>query len=239
MSTLILRLAAPLQAWGLDNKFGRRGTMREPTKSGVIGLLAAALGRSRDDDMDDLSSLRFGVRIDQPGQLLRDYHTASYDKNKPPYVTERYYLSDAVFVVGLEGNELFLKDLDEALLNPIFPLYLGRRSCPPSGELSLGIQELQLEEALFNVEWKAGDWYKRRIKENPRLTLVLDAKQPGMLSRQDLPLSFSQSHRKYSLRYVDDKAEAVSVSNDYMNKVFETEHDPLMGLEDEHVSVKD
>jgi len=44
MATLLLRLAAPLQAWGADSKFETRKTAREPTKSGVIGLLAAALG---------------------------------------------------------------------------------------------------------------------------------------------------------------------------------------------------
>ena len=43
MATLLLRLAAPLQAWGADSKFETRKTNREPTKSGVIGLLAAAL----------------------------------------------------------------------------------------------------------------------------------------------------------------------------------------------------
>jgi CRISPR system Cascade subunit CasD len=54
MSTLLLRLAAPIQAWGVD-KFERRGTERIPTKSGVIGLLAAALGRRRNESIEDLS----------------------------------------------------------------------------------------------------------------------------------------------------------------------------------------
>lgn len=49
MATLLLRLAAPLQAWGADSKFETRKTGREPTKSGVIGLLAAALGLRRDE----------------------------------------------------------------------------------------------------------------------------------------------------------------------------------------------
>lgn len=49
MATLLLRLAAPLQSWGADSKFETRKTNREPTKSGVIGLLAAALGLRRDD----------------------------------------------------------------------------------------------------------------------------------------------------------------------------------------------
>lgn len=47
MATLLLRLAAPLQSWGSDSKFETRKTDREPTKSGVVGLLAAALGLRR------------------------------------------------------------------------------------------------------------------------------------------------------------------------------------------------
>ena len=61
MATLLLRLAAPLQAWGADSKFETRKTNREPTKSGVIGLLAAALGLRRDESeaLTRLTGLRF------------------------------------------------------------------------------------------------------------------------------------------------------------------------------------
>ena len=116
MGTLLLRLAAPLQSWGEDSKFETRRTRREPTKSGVIGLLAAALGRRRDEPLDDLRGLRFAVRVDQEGELLRDFHTARNEKTA--YVTERYYLADAVFLAGLEsGDEEFLRKLDAALVN--------------------------------------------------------------------------------------------------------------------------
>ena len=79
MATLLLRLAAPLQSWGADSKFEIRKTNREPTKSGVLGLLAAALGVRRDDDegLQELKTLRFGVRVDQEGGLLVDFHTAN------------------------------------------------------------------------------------------------------------------------------------------------------------------
>ena len=65
MSTLLLRLAGTLQSWGDDSKFEIRRTEKEPTKSGVIGLLAAALGRRRDESLDDLIQLKFGVRVDK------------------------------------------------------------------------------------------------------------------------------------------------------------------------------
>jgi CRISPR system Cascade subunit CasD len=235
---LLLRLAAPIQSWGAENKFERRSTMREPTKSGVIGLLAAALGRRRHESIDDLARLHFGVRLDQPGQLLRDFHTAKGSSKKEKFVTERYYLSDAVFLVGLEGDEALLQELDEALQRPVFPLYLGRRSCPPSGKITLGLRKMGLEEALYTEPWQASAWHKKRIRKNPHLTLVIDAKQPEMLARRDLPLSFSQDHRKYALHYIENKVGEIPVTNNYNNEVVETEHDPFTGLEDEHVSVK-
>ena len=118
MATLLLRLAAPLQAWGSDSKFETRKTDREPTKSGVVGLLAAALGLRRDDTegLARLNGLRFAVRADQEGSLLVDFHTAK--SRDTSYVTYRHYLEDAVFLAGLEsGDEALLREL-EAALNP-------------------------------------------------------------------------------------------------------------------------
>ena len=95
MAVLLLRLSAPLQAWGTENsKFEIRKTGREPSKSGIVGLLAAALGirRNEPEKLRELNALRIGVRIDRAGKLLRDYQTV---QAKPPYVTSRYYLSDA------------------------------------------------------------------------------------------------------------------------------------------------
>ena len=102
MATLLLRLAAPLQAWGADSKFETRKTNREPTKSGVIGLLAAALGLRRDESegLARLTGLRFGVRVEREGQLLVDYHTTKTQDEKNSYVTYRHYLQDAVFLAG-------------------------------------------------------------------------------------------------------------------------------------------
>ena len=231
MSTLLLRLAAPLQSWGADSKFEeRRATMREPTKSGVIGMLAAALGRRREDPIDDLAKLRFGVRIDQPGQLLRDYHTARSPNGKTSYVTNRYYLVDAVFLVGLEGDVDFLHVLHEALRAPVFPLYLGRRSCPPAGKISLGISENALEEVLDTTSWQASKYMQKKTftyGKPDNLALVLDSADVGNMRRTDLPLSFSQKHRKYKYRYFIDIPEAVTIRNP-----FETEHDAIKAVEE-------
>ena len=119
MATLLLRLAAPLQSWGSDSKFETRKTDREPTKSGVVGLLAAALGLRRDDTegLARLNGLRFAVRADQEGSLLVDFHTAK--SRDTSYVTYRHYLQDAVFLAGLEsGDEALLRELEAALRHP-------------------------------------------------------------------------------------------------------------------------
>ena len=250
MSTLLIRLAAPLQSWGTDSKFEeRRSTQREPSKSGVVGLLAAALGRRRCDSIDDLAALNFGVRIDQPGRLLHDYHTAR--SGKSTYVTNRYYLADAVFLVGLEGEETLLRELHAALQSPAFPLFLGRRSCPPEGRVSLGVRDLPLEKALREELWQASKWYQEKIrwqriraKTGPSqphyLTIVADTSKAGALRRRDLPVTFDQQHRQFAYRYaVDDPYGAMVFFTDEASLGFETymtEHDAFTGG-DEDVSV--
>lgn len=207
MGTLLLRLAAPLQSWGEDSKFETRRTRREPTKSGVIGLLAAALGRRRDEPLDDLKSLRFAVRVDQEGELLRDFHTAR--NAKTAYVTERYYLSDAVFLAGLEsGDEEFLRKLDAALRAPAFPLFLGRRSCPPTQPLSLGVTAEPLEKALTAAPRQNPEW-RRRFDDAGEASLraVFDA-DPGACGAarlKDSPMSFDPRRRLYSYRACEER----------------------------------
>ena len=121
MSTLLLRLAGPVQSWGIDSKFEVRRTENAPSKSGVTGLLAAALGIQRNEDISSLNQLRLGVRTDQEGRLLKDFHTAHSEKNS--YITTRYYLSDAIFLVGLECEDKgFLQKLEYARLSSVLEL---------------------------------------------------------------------------------------------------------------------
>lgn len=206
MTVLLLRLAAPLQAWGDSSRFARRDTGRYPTKSGVLGLLAAAEGRRRTDAIEDLMGLRFGVRVDQPGQLQRDFQTAiNWSTGKSMPLSYRYYLADAVFVAGVEGDPNLLEALQSALMDPVFPLYLGRRSCPTSGKVSLGVTDLDLEPALHAQDWHAASWYRRRQGQRVELDLVVDAVPGGTdptETRRDVPLSFSPERREYGWRDV-------------------------------------
>ena len=115
MSVLLLQLAGPMQAWGDSSRFTRRETRREPTKSGVVGLLASALGRTREADMSDLAALEFAVRIDQPGTVMRDFQTEIPAKGDPMPLTHRYYLADAKFLVALGGEQALLEEIDRRL----------------------------------------------------------------------------------------------------------------------------
>ncbi|GLF98747.1 type I-E CRISPR-associated protein Cas5/CasD [Streptomyces yaizuensis] len=207
MSVLLLRLAGPLQAWGSTSRFTRRTTENAPTKSGVLGLLAAAQGRSRDADLADLAALEFGVRIDQPGTRLRDFQTAHHgDTDKAMPLSERFYLADAVFVAGVAGTPGLIDALYEALLDPVFLPYLGRRSCPPSRPIPLGPPQadIRLEDALREAAWEASDWYRAEGSQSApgRLEVLLDcpAGQAPDIALRDLPLSFDPRHRRYGLR---------------------------------------
>lgn len=214
MPTLVLRLAGPLQSWGDSSRFNHRHTRQEPTKSGVLGLLAAAEGRRRSDSIEDLLRLRFGVRADQPGRLVRDFQTEVNGRSGHPRpLTYRYYLADAVFVAAVEGPEEVITTLREALRHPVFPLFLGRRSCPPVGPLWLGVREHRLEDTLRSEVWQAANWYRRRQGATVHLDVVRDAAdgERGMGSMRDLPLSFAESNRDYAWR--DITRETVTVAN--------------------------
>lgn len=136
MATLLLRLVGPLQSWGLDARFGERVTASEPSKSGVLGLACAALGRDRAEPIDDLVALRMGLRVDREGVPLRDYHTAldvlaASGKGTDTVLSNRWYLMDAAFLVGLEGDGVVLRAIHDALRRPVWPIFLGRKACLP------------------------------------------------------------------------------------------------------------
>ena len=166
MKTLFLRLDGPLQSWGTRSRWVDRDTSLEPTKSGVIGLLACALGwgRDQDDAIRDLSrALTFGVRADRPGRIVRDYQTVfggamsadgkikinAATKEPETIVSPRLYLSDASFLVALHGEDTLIERLAAAVQAPVWPPFLGRKSCPPAAPLFAGLGEsATLEDAL-------------------------------------------------------------------------------------------
>lgn len=206
MATLLLRLQGPMQSWGTRSRFDHRDTWPYPTKSGVLGLLAAALGRDRQEDISDLAALRMGVRVDQKGVLRVDYQTAQEVlradlKGRGNVQSWRYYLADAAFLVGLEGPFSLLQEAHRALENPRYVLYLGRKGYVPSPPpyLKDGLREEPLEEALRTYPFLG----RGREREDPRpeegFLLVLEAEEGRLV--YDQPVApFAQ--RRFGARYV-------------------------------------
>lgn len=232
MTSLLLRLAGPMQSWGVRSRFTVRATELAPTKSGVIGMLAAAVGRRRTDPIEDLLALRFGVRKDQPGTVIRDFHTArTLDGKVSMPLSERYYLADAVFLAGIEGDRGLLEGLDEALRRPAFPLYLGRRSCPPTYPVSLGLREDPLLDALRNEPWQASAWFSdsRKCSFEAEIVIDQDAVPPesrgSSVGARDVPVSFDPRRRDYGFREVERLLVQVGVPGG-------DTHDPMAELEE-------
>ena len=149
---VVMLLTAPLQSWGGPAPgIYERPTETMPSLSGVIGIIANALGRRRTESIEDVAvGADLAVRADRPGRLLCDFHTIgtpgryalASNTGKQlanPVVTDRFYLSDAAFlaVYTPPPDGLSATDVLDALANPARPLYLGRRSCPPAERVAV------------------------------------------------------------------------------------------------------
>lgn len=206
MATLLLRLAGPMQAWGTTSRFDERDSGLEPSKSGVIGLICAALGRDRSQPVDDLATLRMAVRVDREGLLMRDYQTATgvlLASGKPDLkrtvVSPRFYLSDAVFLVGLEGERCLLDMIQQALRHPVWPLALGRKSMPPTQPVWLqnGLKDEDLISALKNAPLVGAP---RTEQHGQPLRLMLEHPSEGAV-RLDQPVG-PFAERRFGPRFV-------------------------------------
>jgi len=248
MGTLLIKLAGPLQSWGADSRFTIRKTGHAPTKSGIVGLLASALGRRRTESIDDLARLQMAVRIDQKGSCEADFETAhlrKFDRNAQRWVassslplSRRQYLADAVFVVGVEVTDELLDQYATALEHPAFPLFLGRRSCAPAEKVLVGVEAgVEMMQALKQQPWAATDkrlLYRNRDNSTIKLEVLRDTlrSDTGMELTElvrDVPQSFSPENRQYTWRTVvyDD----LVVANPHA-VLAPKEHDPLALLEE-------
>jgi len=170
---LLFRLYGPMAAWGDIAVGEQRPTMSHPSKSAILGLLAAALGITRDEeDKHRALAMAYGlaVRVDSPGELHRDYHTtqvppqqrgARYFTRREELaantlhtiLSQRDYRMDACYAIALWVQHASpphsLQELASALTRPRFTLYLGRKSCPPALPLGpLVTPAATLKEAL-------------------------------------------------------------------------------------------
>ncbi len=164
---LLMRLEGPLQSWGLRSQWDERDTSLIPSKSGIIGLLACALGYKRNDKNIELElseQLKIGIRIDKQGKIIKDFHTilgrpftiADGKHDDRTIVSNRYFIEDGSFLVAIAGEKDLLEKLKKALCNPVWPLYLGRKSCIPTKPIfdKLTNQYNKFEEAFEQEYWE-------------------------------------------------------------------------------------
>ena len=223
MAVLCMQLAAPVQSWGLGDDFDNRGTKSEPTKSGVLGILCAALGLPRDEMPEHLVNLSMGVRVDREGVPIEDLqvvgggnlpdgspygvHYANGVKltknnaQKRTVFRHKLYLCDAVFFVCLEDRRpngvRHLTELLDALDRPHYPLTLGRRNCLPSRPIGLYVDKRDMEVVLEEHPWIA----ERRNAIAPDELRLIEETTPSMGDRRvDQPVVGNK--REFGVRFI-------------------------------------
>ncbi len=215
-NTLFLRLEGPLQSWGERGRWSVRDTAPEPTKSGVVGLLACALGQAADEDIRALSdSLRMGARVDRAGVRLTDYHTIGGGYERPALLTaegkpkwssggphtelsHRDYLADASFLVALQGDPGLIDALAAALADPVWVIFLGRKSCPPARSVLAGVGDYpDLESALRDHDWPTDR--NGEAHDSRRVVVECEPGADWAVRRRDHFVS--RRHRLYAPRY--------------------------------------
>jgi CRISPR system Cascade subunit CasD len=221
-NTLFLRLESPLQSWGENSQWSERRTAPEPTKSGVVGLLACALGWADDQQIGDLTArITIGIRADIPGTPapLRDYHTVGGGYSSPQLLTAqgklkvssgrphteqtwRYYLCDASFLVAIQSHPDTIARLAEALQRPNWPVFLGRKSCPPTRPVFDGVANHDsLEAALENHPARLLEQERKHmIDPRPRTVIECAPHTAGAVRRRDQIIS--RDRRSFGPRYV-------------------------------------
>ncbi|GAJ26884.1 CRISPR-associated protein [Liquorilactobacillus sucicola DSM 21376 = JCM 15457] len=234
MKTLTIKLNAPLQSFGNEATFARRTTWKYPSKSAVIGMLSAAMGYRRNDSrIADLNTLKFAVRIDQPGQTMTDYQTVEW-KLSTRKITYRDYLQDAIFVVAIGSEDDQLIDtLRTALRHPKFQLFFGRRANAPAGPLQLHLINHQNPvQVLKDFKWQASKWFRKKTKkESVSLEMIADAEllpdskvRPELV--KDRVISLDQQYRQIGFRAVS--RTQVQLNNDKFKKqTVDTNHDVM------------
>jgi len=210
---MAIYLDAPLQSWGYQSKFDRRTTLSYPTRSGILGMLCAAMGVERDDaaSLEQLAVLEMQVVVFQQQSRLTDFHTVGggWDKKVSPgnvvrkagdkpsvntgttVVTQREYLESARFGVVLVGTQEPLQRLADSLQNPQWGVWLGRKACVPASPIFQGVYESR-EEAIRVL----GDVARREGRSGvsgsvpKRVVLEVERFEDGTDTLMDVPLSF-------------------------------------------------
>ncbi len=242
---MLLWFEAPLQSWGADSKFSRRDTLEFPTKSGVLGLVLCVMGASGEqkDLLACFSNLKQTVLSFQYDRdsLLHDFQMigSGYDsKNKwqknfipkkadgdvptnsdGTKLTHRYYLQNAVFAVLLEVPADLTEKIANALQNPVYPIYLGRRCCVPTDFVYQGefASENEAEQAAKDYAGKKSELRNENLPDYAKKSLSLNFKvidgdfpeKGDVFTLNDVPIQFG-TQKLYRDRRVTKISEGLS-----------------------------
>lgn len=193
---LALWLDSPLQSWGFESRFERRHTAMFPTKSGVIGLILAAMGvpKGKGSDREHNTLAAFGVhgmvcvRIPRwnrwrneplPVRRLTDYHTilefrradGSLAREGETVQSWRDYLMDVRFGVLLPGGHSTVEEAARRLIDPVWGVWLGRKSCPPASPLLARAPDLECAPGIFADSHNAEQALRRHVSKIDQIEL--------------------------------------------------------------------
>jgi len=206
---LALLLDGPMQSWGHASRFERRTTTLHPTRSAIMGLIAAALGIDKYGDSEAAQLARFTDlrttvitlprRSRREGNLLlrrlEDYHTVTGIRRASGKVdhdatvqTYRHYLLDARFGVLLEGSSALLDEIAAGLRNPKWGVWLGRKCCLPASPVLVTVlpQRSQAWAELLRRAAYAGTEPEEQFDR----VIEVAANDPGADIIEDTPVAF-------------------------------------------------
>lgn len=210
---LALRLEGPMQSWGFDSQYNRRNTGLMPTKSAISGMCCAALGLPRgcEAEQEFLSAFKWvkmtAIAIPRckksgkslPVRRLQDYHTVQNTrtadgKTKDCHITHRQYLTDAAFGVVLQGETAYLQKIADALADPVWGVWLGRKTCIPATPVLAGLKETESDALHLLIGDTRPDSFIRQME--------IRNFEEGRDSLPDEPVSFASERRLFSPRRV-------------------------------------
>lgn len=217
---LALLLDAPLQSWGFASQFQHRTTGLHPTKSAVIGTICAAMGIGKGtsqerETLPQLAALTMtSIAIPRGSNSVRrteDFHTvqktrrASGKMNDDPVVTRRQYLLDARFGIILGDDPALLERVASGLQDPLWGVWLGRKSCIPARPLFVAV--CNTHEEAWQAILRSLDTDEALPIESFTRVEDVDNFAAGTDSYNDQPVSFGQSDsssegRAYTVRRV-------------------------------------
>jgi CRISPR system Cascade subunit CasD len=216
---LAIRLVGPVQSWGFDSQYNRRNTGLMPTKSAIAGMCCAAFGYSRGSNEEKEFLIKF-VKLRMTSiaipkilkkqyyskeetvvlniRRMQDYHTIQKTRIangglKDCHITQRQYLTDASFGVILEGGKELLQEIAKQLINPVWGIWLGRKTCVPTAPVFAGLKGSK-DEALELLGIDSIGKYTSQIE--------VDVFAEGRDSISDNPISFESDKRKFSPRRI-------------------------------------